>query len=406
MEDNRLLQETTFRFGLIAFITGINVGIWYFLPYYIVDLGGNVVDVGLISTMPSLVAAFTQLLVGETLDKKRGTAKQLLELGFLCTAIFTLPLLLVTNRYMVIICAAILETFNSITIIWGVANSMYMAQLTAEQRRARIMSVYSASWFFGNIIGSYLAGFLALISWNLVFTVFIGISLIAGGVLKYFLPADALIKPQYWQLIQDLFSLNRLIYACRKIPEVLRQSSKAFTSFTIGLSIRSIGISMVMPLISVYLAIVLQTTKPMIATLTAVNSGARILFSPVAGWGADLIGRKKVFLFGLVLMILYPVLIVLTPDANLLLPSYLLMGVGWSCNQATYLAWQMTLMPSQRGKAMGILNFLNYISWAIGPILGGVLGEYGGIFLGVLIASTIETAGLLLLIRVPETTAS
>jgi MFS family permease len=120
---------------------------------------------------------------------------------------------------------------------------------------------------------------------------------------------------------------------------------------------------------------------------------------------ADIIGRKKVFLFGLIAMIVYPVLIVLTPNADLLFPSYILMGLGWACNQATYLAWQMTLMPSQRGKAMGVLNFLNYLSWAIGPTLGGVLGEYIGIFLAVIIAIVIETAGLLLLIRVPETTA-
>jgi MFS family permease len=406
MGDIYLPKQTTFKLWLLAFLTGINVGIWYFLPYYIIDLGGNVIDVGLISTLPSLVAAFIQLSVGQMIDKKLGTAKQLLELGFLFTAIFALPLLVVTNRYTVIICAAVLETFNSITVIWGVANSMYMAHLTSERHRARVMSIYSASWFLGNITGSYVAGFLAVINWHLVFAVFIGISLAAGGFLKYFLPAEALKKPQYRRFFQNMFSLNRLIDACKQIPTLLRRSSNAFTSFAMGLSIRSIGVSMVMPLTSVYLAVVLQASKPMIATLTSMNSGARILLSPVAGWMADIIGRKKVFLFGLIVMIVYPVLIVLTPDADLLFPSYLLMGLGWACNQATYLAWQMTLMPSQRGKAMGVLNFLNYLSWAIGPTLGGILGENMGIFLGVITAIVIETVGLLLLIRVPETATS
>ncbi|MCW4039427.1 MAG: MFS transporter [Candidatus Bathyarchaeota archaeon] len=406
MEKNHISQPPTVRLWVLAFLAGINVGIWYFLPFYIVDLGGNTIDVGLISTIPSFVAAFIQLSVGEMLDDKLGTAKQLLELGFLFTAIFTLPLLIVSNRYLVIICAAVLETFNSITIIWGVANSMYMVHLTSEHRRARIMSVYSASWFLGNILGSYLAGFLALINWTFVFVVFIGISLSAGGFLKYFLPRDTLNQPRYKQILQNLFTTHRVIDACKQIPAVLRQSSKAFTTFTVGLSIRSIGISMVTPLTSIYLAVVLQASKPLIATLTSINSGSRIVLSPVAGWMADLIGRKKVFLFGLVVMIIYPVLIVLTPDAHLLYPSYLLMGLGWACNQATYLAWQMTLLPSQPGKAMGILNFLNYLSWALGPTLGGILGEYMGIFLGVLAAIIIETIGLSLLIRVPETSAN
>lgn len=56
-----------------------------------------------------------------------------------------------------------------------------------------------------------------------------------------------------------------------------------------------------------------------------------------------------------------------------------------------------------RARTMGVLNLLNYLSWAIGPTLGGILGEYTEIFLGVLTAIVIQTAGLLLLIRVPET---
>jgi MFS family permease len=398
MWKNHLLPPTTFRLCLLAFLAGINVGIWYFLPYYILDLGGNAIDVGLISTIPSFVAAFIQLSLGEILDDKLGNTKQLLEMGFLFTAIFALPFLAVTNRYLVIVCAAVLETFNSITIIWGVANSMYMVHLTSEQRRARIMSVYSASWFLGNIMGSYVAGFLALINWSYVFIVFIGVSLSAGGFLKYFLPGDTLNPPRYKQLIRKMFAMNRVIDALKQIPAVLRRSSKAFTSFTVGLSIRSIGISMVTPLTSIYLAVVLQASKPLIATLTSINSGARIVFSPFAGWMADFIGRKKVFLFGLGVMIIYPVLIVLTPDAHLLYPSYLLMGLGWSCNQATYLAWQITLSPSQQSRAMGILNFLNYLSWAIGPTLGGILGENVGIFPSVITAVIIEIIGLSLLI--------
>lgn len=406
MWKKHLLQPATFRLWLLAFLAGINVGIWYFLPYYILDLGGNAIDVGLISTMPSFVAAFIQLSLGEILNDKLGNTKQLLEMGFLFTAIFALPFLIVTNRYLVIVCATVLETFNSITIIWGVANSMYMVHLTSERRRARIMSVYSASWFLGNILGSYIAGFLALINWSFVFIVFIGVSLSAGGFLKYFLPSDTLNPPRYKQLIRNMFAMNRVIDALKQIPAVLRRSSKAFTSFTVGLSIRSIGISMVTPLTSIYLAVVLQASKPLIATLTSMNSGARIVFSPFAGWMADLIGRKKVFLFGLGVMIVYPVLIVLTPDAHLLYPSYLLMGLGWSCNQATYLAWQITLLPSQQSKAMGILNCLNYLSWAIGPTLGGILGENIGIFPSVITAVIIEIIGLSVLIRVPETLAS
>ena len=68
MEKNHISQPPTVRLWVLAFLAGINVGIWYFLPFYIVDLGGNTIDVGLISTIPSFVAAFIQLSVGEMLE--------------------------------------------------------------------------------------------------------------------------------------------------------------------------------------------------------------------------------------------------------------------------------------------------------------------------------------------------
>lgn len=62
----------------------------------------------------------------------------------------------------------------------------------------------------------------------------------------------------------------------------------------------------------------------------------------------------------------------------------------------------MELIPPPQGMFMGLLNFLNNLAWAIGPSIGGALGEYAGIWWGIGFAVFAELIGFILLIRVPE----
>ena len=147
---SQLSKGLTGRLYVLAFLAGTSVGLWYFLPYFILDLQGGLIEVGLISTVPTLVAALVQLSVGRILEEMKAT-KTLLVLGFIFSAVFALPLLFASTAVMVILMAMVTEVFNSITIIWGVANSIYIAELTPSKRRAGIMSGYSACWYLGNI---------------------------------------------------------------------------------------------------------------------------------------------------------------------------------------------------------------------------------------------------------------
>jgi MFS family permease len=400
---SNLSKGITGRLYVLAFMAGTSVGLWYFLPYFILDLKGGLIEVGLISTVPTLVAALVQLSVGHILDETKAT-KNLLVLGFILSSIFAFPLLFASTALAVILMAMVTEIFNSITIIWGVANSIYMADLTPSKRRAGIMSGYSSSWYLGNIVGYVLAGCLAPIDWRTVFIVFAGVNLVAGLFLKYCLPEGSLLVKDisYRTIIHALFKTRNLIMALKKLPTLIKESPKAFASFCLAVSIRSIGVSMVMPLTAYYLAEALHASKPMIAALTAVGAVARILTAPPMGWVADKWGRKNVFLIGLIMMTAYPIIFVSAQDVTVLYLSYVMMGVGWACNQATYLAWQMELVPQQKGRFIGLLNFMNNLSWGIGPLMGGLIGEYAGLWWGVGAATLAELVGFWLLTKVPE----
>ena len=83
---NILSIRIIIRLCIVAFLAGTTVGIWYFLPYFILDLKGGFIEVGLASTVPGLIAAFVQLSVGMILDKTE-VSQDILVLGFTLSAL-------------------------------------------------------------------------------------------------------------------------------------------------------------------------------------------------------------------------------------------------------------------------------------------------------------------------------
>jgi MFS family permease len=62
----------------------------------------------------------------------------------------------------------------------------------------------------------------------------------------------------------------------------------------------------------------------------------------------------------------------------------------------------MDLIPRERGVYAGLLSFINGMAWALGPFLGGLLGDIIGLQLSAIISSTAVLTGLLILAKVPE----
>jgi MFS family permease len=400
---SKLSRGVLARLYSLAFLAGTAVGIWYFLPYFIIDLKGGIIEVGLVSTVPTLASACVQLSVGAIIDETKAP-KKLLVVGFILSACCAIPFLFASAAWTVILVATVTEIFNSITITWGVANSIYISELTPAKGRAGIMSGYSSAWYLGNIVGSVLAGWLAPVSWGVVFLVFAGMNLVAGIFMKHCLPDVPFTSnnTRHRTITRSLFDTRKFLEAARSLPTLIRGASPEFASFCLALSIRSVGVSMVMPITAFYLADVLQASKPAIATLTAVGTAARIVPAPLLGWIADKWGRKKVFIMGLSLMIIYPIVYISARAVHILYLAYVMMGVGWACTQATFLAWQMELVPREKGRFTGLLSFWNTLAWAIGPLMGGFLGEYAGFWWGVGAATLAEFIGLSILSRVPE----
>jgi EmrB/QacA subfamily drug resistance transporter len=92
---------------------------------------------------------------------------------------------------------------------------------------------------------------------------------------------------------------------------------------------------------------------------------------------ADLFGRRRIFIFGLVVFTLSSLACGLATNGETLIAARAVQGVGAALmSPATLSIITATFPPRQRGMAMGIWVGVSAVALALGPITGGLLAEY------------------------------
>jgi EmrB/QacA subfamily drug resistance transporter len=92
---------------------------------------------------------------------------------------------------------------------------------------------------------------------------------------------------------------------------------------------------------------------------------------------ADMMGRQRIFIFGLVVFTLSSLACGLATTGEMLIAFRALQGVGAAMmNPATLSIITATFPPRQRGTAMGIWVGVSAVALALGPITGGLLSEH------------------------------
>ena len=91
---------------------------------------------------------------------------------------------------------------------------------------------------------------------------------------------------------------------------------------------------------------------------------------------ADIFGRKKIFLIGLCIFVLFNIACSLVPTGLLLIPARVFLGVGSAITLGTSMAiLTSAFSPQERGRVLGINIAVVYSGLTLGPLLGGVLTE-------------------------------
>ncbi len=111
---------------------------------------------------------------------------------------------------------------------------------------------------------------------------------------------------------------------------------------------------------------------------TSLMLAMAVMMVPI-GKIADIHGRKKIFIWGLILNTLASLFAGFVGSVEMLIASRVIQGVAMSMFNVTSVAILTSVFPPQkRGKAMGIYVSAVYIGLSVGPFAGGVLTQQVG----------------------------
>ena len=112
--------------------------------------------------------------------------------------------------------------------------------------------------------------------------------------------------------------------------------------------------------------------------VTAYILAAAIILVPF-GRIADIYGRKKIFLIGVIIYTLASLLAIYSQTSFVLIFARVLQGVGGAMTFGTGTAILISAYPfNERGKVLGINIGAVYLGLSLGPFLGGILTQYFG----------------------------
>ncbi len=106
---------------------------------------------------------------------------------------------------------------------------------------------------------------------------------------------------------------------------------------------------------------------------------AAAMFMLPFGRIADIYGRRRVFLYGIVVYTLASLLCALSPSILALIGFRVIQGIGSSMVAGTVVAILISVVPlAVRGRALGINVAAVYTGLSLGPFAGGILTEAAG----------------------------
>jgi DHA1 family tetracycline resistance protein-like MFS transporter len=170
------------------------------------------------------------------------------------------------------------------------------------------------------------------------------------------------------------------------------------------ISLDAVGIGLIFPILPRLLEDVTHSSNiaAYIGILTALYGLMQFIFAPVLGALSDNLGRRPVLLMSLAGTVINYVIMAFAPQLWMLFLGRAIAGLT-SANAAVAAAYITDISSEdKRARRFGLLNAVFGSGFIIGPVLGGLLGDYG-LRLPFVAAAILNTCNLLLaLFILPE----
>lgn len=154
--------------------------------------------------------------------------------------------------------------------------------------------------------------------------------------------------------------------------------NKALTVIFAAIGLDAVGIGLIFPILPRLLAEVTHgdNVASYIGIMTALYAVMQFIFAPVLGALSDRLGRRPVLLISLAGATINYVVMAFAPQLWMLLLGRAIAGLT-SANMSVAMAYITDISPEdQRARRFGLFNAVFGAGFIIGPVLGGVLGDY------------------------------
>lgn len=163
------------------------------------------------------------------------------------------------------------------------------------------------------------------------------------------------------------------------------------------IALDAMGIGLVFPILPALLQDISPShhTALYIGLLGSLYAAMQFIFSPILGTLSDRLGRRPILLLSLAGSVLNYLLLTFSHSFMLLLIGRIVAGMS-SANMSVASAYLIDIsVPEQRTKYFGLSSAMFGAGFVIGPVLGGLLGEYW-LRLPFLVAALLSAINLLL----------
>ncbi|MBI2874214.1 MAG: MFS transporter [Firmicutes bacterium] len=133
------------------------------------------------------------------------------------------------------------------------------------------------------------------------------------------------------------------------------------------------GFTMLLPTMPLYVK-ALGGTESVMGLVVGIFTFTATGIRPFAGWFADTLGRKVVFLFGILVFIVATLAYRWAPTVGFLLAMRILHGIGWGCSSTASGTIAADVIPKERfGEGMGYFGLSSTVAMSMSPVLGLVI---------------------------------
>ena len=180
--------------------------------------------------------------------------------------------------------------------------------------------------------------------------------------------ADALNEPR--NCVYSKFDMNDSHEASQSVSKRTALAVASISSF--ALPFMSSSINVALPSIGH----VFDLNAVILGWVATIFLLAAAIFLLPFGKIADIVGRKKIYLIGIISFTIFSAVSALSPNIVFLLIARALQGAGAALIFGTGVAILTSVFPpSERGKALGTNVAFTYTGLSLGPVFGGVLTQ-------------------------------